>query len=388
MSKYLFLVAVLAISFFESTSVFASEIHYRHAKHHQVKTEDGIGLHVLELLDKNDQPMTEGEPMLLVHGYTSNWNSFRNVAEIYRKKGHRVFLANWRGHGQPPFQSLEIASPESDKKMLFENLPTFDVPALIQFVSRESGGRKIIYQGHSMGGMMAHLAFAGLTKDASGKLVIDIQRAKRLEKLVKAFIPIASPLSLNTREILGGFLLEPLTSLFNLKNDHSDTISHHIPFGLLHKNLRLTANYISLRQLGTLHGLINLENISPQEFIDVYYLDGSNVPDTLNRQMRALRLNGYVSEDGEISYVALSQWLESKILYYKSRIPTLLVSAEDDSLALLREQKELAKKRKLKQVLLEGVGHIDILASAEIAKKVATSTLRFVKDAACEAALE
>lgn len=366
----------------------AAEIRYENAIHHQILTEDRVELNILELLSEDGEKVLNGPAILLVHGFTSNWNSWKYAAEVYRKNGYRVFIANWRGHGQGQYRSVDFDDSQSDSKMRFENLSIYDVPALVDFVSTQNNGQSIIYQGHSMGGMMAHLAFSGLNQNSSGQLFIDKKRIQYFSKKIAAFIPVASPLSLSTNDGLIGRLAEPLLSriapYIQINMDHEEKLLAKLPFAGLAHQAQLLAAYQALRAINA-KGLINFQNITFDEFKELALYWGSKVPRQLSTQLAQMKPTGYGELASQIDYSDLSA--------SNTQIPTLLMSPTDDSLALIGEQDHLTSSKKhVQQIRFENTGHVDILASKRLAQRVAELTLRFVsrvkfKKVSCEDAL-
>ncbi|WP_176132076.1 alpha/beta fold hydrolase, partial [Burkholderia cepacia] len=73
-------------------------------------------------------PMIDAEPVIMVHGFSSNSNYWHQAANEARAKGQRVFIPNWRGHGQGPMRSIgnDGKNPDTDSRMVYDNLPAYD----------------------------------------------------------------------------------------------------------------------------------------------------------------------------------------------------------------------------------------------------------------------
>lgn len=104
-------------------------------------------------------------PVLLVHGYGQNryaWHlPARSFSNYLARAGFDVFNLDLRGHGR--------------SRHLGERRPTHvadyvreDVPAAVGEVSRISGGRRIYYIGHSMGGLIGYAAASTLGSAIAG----------------------------------------------------------------------------------------------------------------------------------------------------------------------------------------------------------------------------
>jgi pimeloyl-ACP methyl ester carboxylesterase len=106
-------------------------------------------------------------PVLLVHGYGQNryaWHlPARSFSNYLARAGFDVFNLDLRGHGRS--RHLGAHRPTHVADYVRE-----DVPAAIEEVQRISGGRRVYYIGHSMGGLIGYAvaptvdgALAGLT---------------------------------------------------------------------------------------------------------------------------------------------------------------------------------------------------------------------------------
>lgn len=371
----------LCFVFLFSASVFAanepdailSRIVFNNYVVHQAQTADHVGLNYVELLDENGQEMS-GPPILLMHGFTSNWNSFLYAANYYRAQGFRVFAANWRGHGQGKTRSVVLgqAFDGSDLRYSFENLPVYDVPTMVDAIYKKTG-QKVIYQGHSMGGMMAHLAFAGLTLDSKGFATLSAARSRDFEKKVAAFIPVGSPLDLAPDQKQKNDIVDLYLMTFGIQLDHSKRISEiSLPLTLVER-MHLRSMYELMKASGRYDGLMNLNNMTFEEYVFMSRYGGSDVPHALLVSLKRFRDDGYVS--GFVDFSSLSFRREGHL----TRIPTLVVSSDMDTLAPLDQQKQMAIENQLPHVVLENTGHVDLTASQAVAEKMAAATVEYLK---------
>lgn len=365
---------LIALSF--SVNICASvtpKILFKNYLIHTVTTPDNIGLKVLELLGPNATPMKSARPIVLMHGFTSNWHNWHLVADTYRKAGLRVFIVNWRGHGQGRYQSIALDSSfdTHDERFSFHNLAAYDVPTVIDFAFQKSNGKKVIYQSHSMGGMMANLAFAGVTRGANGKITLSNKAARAFESKVYAYIPVAAPNSLKFREAPGSNLLFNWLRIAGINGDRSDSLT--IPFA----SLGYSAMYQFYKLNGLLNGLMNLDQMTKSEFEICVKLCASDVPQSMTDSMYDMQQTIYGTEDRSVDYAAISQALPGTT-YYKTRIPTLMISAVTDSLALIDLQDGLAMRRGTKHIRLEKAGHMDIVVGTPGATRVIAETLKFI----------
>lgn len=138
-----------------------------------VRYRDHAGVEVpLAMVRKRHAPGHGGPggtiaPVLLVHGYGQNryvWHlPARSFSNYLARAGFDVFNLDLRGHGRS--RHLGAKRPTHVADYVRE-----DVPAALEEVQRISGGRRVHYIGHSMGGLIGYAvaatagsALAGLT---------------------------------------------------------------------------------------------------------------------------------------------------------------------------------------------------------------------------------
>ncbi len=354
-------------------SFAAPQILFKNHRIHTVKTSDNVGLKVLELLGPGARAMKSARPIVLMHGYTNNWNGWHLIADQYRQAGLRVFIANWRGHGQGEHRSVVLneSFDTHDARYSFHNLATIDVPTVIDFAFELSGKQKVIYQSHSMGGMMANLAFAGVSYNEEQDVVVSTALGKSYERKVAAYIPISAPNSLDFKEYPGLDYFEYWLNLIGIHGDRSDNID--LPFD----RLRHRTGYWVVRANPLVQGLVNLQNMSVDEYVAMLEYSVSDVPRAMSDSIAQMRKGGYKSESG-VNYETISQ-LRSRTSFHKTKIPTFMISADEDVLALLDQQIPLARRRGVEHVILPDTGHMDVILGSAGAKAVVRATLEFLR---------
>lgn len=129
---------------------------------HEVHTEDGYILNMFRLVkgDGSRNPI-EGEPILIMHGMSSNGSRFINrqydsmdgLAISLAKAGYDVWLGNNRGTiFSNEHEKLDWAVDEEEYwDFSFPELGMFDLPAMVETVVEETNGRKVRYIGTSLG---------------------------------------------------------------------------------------------------------------------------------------------------------------------------------------------------------------------------------------------
>lgn len=101
---------------------------------------------------RNDLP-----PAILVSGYACNryfmdFDDHYSLARFLARRGNDSWVLELRGHGHS-----EVAVGRR-RGWTFDDLVRFDVPAAVTYVLSHTGGRRLVWIGHSMGGMIAYAA--------------------------------------------------------------------------------------------------------------------------------------------------------------------------------------------------------------------------------------
>ncbi len=155
---------------------------------HEVVTDDGVGLIMTQ---KSPVGKKAKAPVMLVHGLAQNrfsWTlSERSLENYLVAQGYSTFNVELRGHG------LSRANG-ADYPANFEAYLTRDIPALISSIQDISGGKKIFYIGHSLGGAISYCVGAQHQDSLAG------------------IISIGGPFNLAQ----GNYLVKSLTKLGNL----------------------------------------------------------------------------------------------------------------------------------------------------------------------------
>ena len=142
--KYLMLGLILSIS---TASAYANAPAVRHA---EVRVNTGVRLHYVEQGNPN------GQPLILLHGYSDSWVSWTQVLPLLDRKYH-VFVPDLRGHG------------ESDRPATGYAFPDF-ARDIVAFMDAK-GIKKATIVGHSMGSFVAQHV-AAMAPERVEKLVL------------------------------------------------------------------------------------------------------------------------------------------------------------------------------------------------------------------------
>ncbi len=153
-------------------------------------TEDGVTLRG----KRYAQP--GGHPIILAHGITGNGLEFdipvkgHNLAVYLARQGYDVYLYSTRGGGREPY----IADADNWGHTM-DHFAAFDAPALIEGIAQETG-KKPVWLGHSMGGMILYMYLQGTTlQEQNGRyrMVTDPELAERRNQSIAAGVAMASP---------------------------------------------------------------------------------------------------------------------------------------------------------------------------------------------------
>ena len=172
---------------------------------YEVETEDGWTLVVSRyqaVPQEFPQPLL-GEPLLLVHGFSQNrhtWTSGDFVKHLLYF-GLDVHIVELRGHGRSS-QDLQRERAQATGRRLpvdldygwdIDSYLLHDLPATIARMKEITGRRRIVYCGHSMGGMLGY-GYAGLHDDLEGLITIgapaDLGRGFLLLRLLAHASPV------------------------------------------------------------------------------------------------------------------------------------------------------------------------------------------------------
>ncbi|RJP27645.1 MAG: alpha/beta fold hydrolase [Actinobacteria bacterium] len=153
-------------------------------------TEDGIALKLKRYVNEGAQPI------LFAHGFFGNGLEFdlphreHNLALYLAEQGYDVWISSFRGCGKEPYRC-----DTGDWRHSVDHLAALDAPALVKGVS-EATGRKPIWIGHSMGGIVLYMYLLGakLVGDDGGfRVSTDPELARERNTSLLGAVTIGSP---------------------------------------------------------------------------------------------------------------------------------------------------------------------------------------------------
>ncbi|PWZ01216.1 alpha/beta-hydrolase [Testicularia cyperi] len=150
-------------------------------KNETVETQDGYYLRVNRIIDpltthKKHSDGRGGFPVLIMHGLFQSSGSFVTSEErslafwLARHGGYQVFLGNNRGVFDMGHRRFKRSDPRFWDYNIRE-LAIYDLPALVDWICKETGYEKIAYIGHSQGnGTMFISLSKGMVPELGQKL--------------------------------------------------------------------------------------------------------------------------------------------------------------------------------------------------------------------------
>merc|ERR1711860_210687 len=146
---------------------------------HQVTTEDGYRLEMHRIPFGKRSPLEPGvtRPVVyLQHGLlcsSADWvmgYDTKSLGYILADAGYDVWLGNYRGNTYSRYHETLDPNKNEFWKFSWNEMGTYDIPAMIDTILAETGAEKIHYIGHSMG--------------TTGLMVMADKRTEYLDKLI------------------------------------------------------------------------------------------------------------------------------------------------------------------------------------------------------------
>ncbi|MED6131805.1 hypothetical protein PIB30_013287 [Stylosanthes scabra] len=199
-------------------------VHGYQCQEHNVTTADGYILSVQRIPQGRGAENNRGngntkQPVILQHGVLADGRIWllnspeQNLPLILADNGFDVWIANTRGTTFSRNHTSMDPSQPAYWIWTWDELASYDLPAVLDYVSSQTGGQKIHYVGHSLGTLMALASFS------EGKLVNQVKSAALLS-------PIAYLSHMNSKliDLAARFHMDELLRILGL--------SEFIPKGL------------------------------------------------------------------------------------------------------------------------------------------------------------
>lgn len=125
---------------------------------HYARTRDGWHIAVHHL--PPTPAATRDVPVVLCHGMTSNRFNMNgpgrvSLARYLHRRGYDVWLLELRGAG---YSRRQVRLPPVPYRWTFEDYVQHDVPAALKLVCELTSSERVLWVGHSLGGMVAYAA--------------------------------------------------------------------------------------------------------------------------------------------------------------------------------------------------------------------------------------
>jgi pimeloyl-ACP methyl ester carboxylesterase len=273
-------------------------------------TEDGVALKLKRYVNEG------GQPVLLAHGFTGNGLEFdlphrkHNLALFLAERGYDVWISSFRGCGREPYMCETKGWGHS-----IDHLAALDASALVKGVA-DATGKKPIWIGHSMGGIVLYLYLLGAKVEAgngSFKVTIDPDLAAERNRSILGGITIGSPPAFHHG---GAVWLDKLLSLpfSNINNklliryiDTLDRIAPKLPVSLMGDFVarfpRLGMAMAKKSPIAT--ALYNVDNVDADVGYSLLRLASDNVSARMTNQILFLSDDPDLKDyNGECNYTA------------------------------------------------------------------------------------
>jgi pimeloyl-ACP methyl ester carboxylesterase len=334
-------------------------------------TEDGAVLRGKRYVNEG------GQPAILAHGFLGNGYEFdlprrdRNLAVHLAHKGYDVWVSSFRGCGREP-NICEAAGWEH----AMDHLAAYDAAALIEGVTLRTG-RRPVWLGHSMGGIVLYMYLQGATfKEISGKRVFsaDPDLARERNKNIAAGIAIGSPPAFYWDR--GGFfgmlshssmMRAALKALHNLAGGlHAR--SPHLRMGTPMARMawtfpRLAAVFVNHTPTGWV--LYNWDNVEPEVAISLLRWGGDDVSSRMAQQgLHAIIHTELRSYDRSHSYTENMHRITAPFFFMTGSKD----AANPDTIK--RYGYECVSSQEKKFANLPYFGHTDLVMGKDVQQKV------------------
>jgi pimeloyl-ACP methyl ester carboxylesterase len=284
-------------------------------------TKDGIALKLKHYVNEG------GQPILMAHGFSGNGLEFdlphrkHNLALYLAERGYDVWISSFRGCGRKPYDC-----GTGDWRHSVDHLAALDAPALVEGVTKATG-RKPIWIGHSMGGIVLYMYLLGVKpvgEDGDFRAAIDADLARERNDSILGGITIGSPPGLHRG---GGDWIaaleripfyETIVGLMLRFLEWEGKVSPKTPLSQLRK---LVERFPRLGRLLAMHGLIaillyNAKNVDPDVGYSLLKWATDNVTTRMTAQILALGidpdLKGY---DGGCNYTVNMNWITAPLFF-------------------------------------------------------------------------
>jgi pimeloyl-ACP methyl ester carboxylesterase len=284
-------------------------------------TEDGAVLKLKRYVREGAQPV------LLVHGFLGNGLEFdlphprHNLAAYLAREGYDVWISSFRGCGRHPYRS---ETPHWHHSV--DHLAALDAPALVEGI-RAATGRRPIWIGHSMGGIVLYLYLQGVRMEknnASARATTDPDLARERNRSILAGVTIGSPPGLYRHG--GDWVARALELPFHRPFLQAiigclRLMNRRLPLLPVSRVGRIAELYPRLGKLMAMKSpvafaLYNVDNVDPDVGYSLFKRAADNVTADMTIQILSLGLDPDLKDiRGEVNYTADMERITAPLLF-------------------------------------------------------------------------
>lgn len=343
-----------------------------------IHTEDGITLKMKRYVNEG------GQPVLFAHGFNGNGLEFdlphrrHNIALYLAERGYDVWISSFRGCGREP-----CLCETGDWNHSVDHLAALDAPALVNGVTAATG-RKPIWIGHSMGGIVLYMYLLGAelrTENGGFRVTIDPDLARERNASILGAVTIGSPPGLHCG---GGDWIAKLERLpFFEKNaglmvrylNWLNGVSPRMPVRRIGD---VAERFPRLGRLMAMHGIIaiflyNASNVDPDVGYSLLKWGADNVTTRMTAQIVALAFDpDFKDYNGECNYTAAMDRITA---------PLFFITGTEDFVGPdnVREAYNTATSETKRFENYAGYGHTDLVMGKRVYDEVYPDILDWVQ---------
>ncbi|NPV60755.1 MAG: alpha/beta fold hydrolase [Actinobacteria bacterium] len=355
-------------------------VHALDVRVEKTTTEDGIELRMKRYAREGAQPV------LLVHGFFGNGLEFdlphrgHNLALFLAERGYDVWISSFRGCGRDPYRC-----GVGDWHHSVDHLAALDAPALVEAVTR-STGRRPVWIGHSMGGMVLYMYLQGARAQGEGdgfRVSLDPGLAEERNRAILGGVAIGSPPGLHRG---GGDWIRDLERLPFYRAASAallgwlrlqDRLSPRVPASRIGD---LVTRFPRLGRVLAVRGpiamfLYNPDNVDPDVGWSLLKWASDNVTARMSAQIVALSQDpDFRSFRGEVNYTAHMPSITAPLFFITGTEDFV----GDENVCLDAYEKVGSERKRFK--CYPGYGHTDLVMGKRVREEVYPDILAWIEE--------
>ena len=290
-----------------------------------VEAVDGFQLTIEHFSSRTDRP-----PVVLCPGFGGNRFNFdldenHSLARYLDKEGFDIWTVELRGHGRSQFKADSLIRGHVPDWNMDDHIEK-DVPAILDAITKLTAHRKLIWIGHSLGGMVVYCLLA---------------RYPEFARFFVGLITIGSPGHVERKG--GKLIAAAMLSLLSLKRQGG------LPTRPLMRILfSPAAQRIGLKRLWRLW--LNPDNMDRAVLQSTMRLGTENFsPGILRQWLASMRMRSLISSDGSFDYFQKMNKVDIPVLFIGGTVdrlaPVSSINAVYDRVQSLDKRMRIFGKR-------------------------------------------